>query len=266
MTMLTGFLCFDHRACTVVKAKILSTLSIVTDPLDTEPMEDLRLVVVEDEPLFRDLMVGAIVSRIPGTIVVASFATGEECREAIPNLQVDVLLTDIDLGPGISGPNLGVELRRATSIQGVVLLSNLALPSVLSSIPTDVSGGWSYLLKTSVSNVSQVGRAIMSAYQGNMLIDDALVDELQSNSHSPLDRLTPRQLDVLGRIARGWSNRRIAEDLGLTLRTIESVVSDIITNFDIREDAEGVNSRVRMVLIYLQNTVAKKWQEPQHHV
>ena len=106
----------------------------------------------------------------------------------------------------------------------------------------------------------------MSAYQGNMLIDDALVDELQSNSHSPLDRLTPRQLDVLGRIARGWSNRRIAEDLGLTLRTIESVVSDIITNFDIREDAEGVNSRVRMVLIYLQNTVAKKWQEPQHHV
>jgi len=41
-------------------------------------MEDLRLVIVEDEPLFRDLLVGAIVSRIPGTSVVGSFATGEE--------------------------------------------------------------------------------------------------------------------------------------------------------------------------------------------
>jgi len=91
------------------------------------------------------------------------------------------------------------------------------------------------------------------------LIDDALVDELQSTSESPLDRLTPRQLDVLSRIARGWSNRRIAEDLGLTLRSIESVISDIITNVDIREDIEGLNPRVRMVLTYLENTVAKTW-------
>jgi DNA-binding NarL/FixJ family response regulator len=227
--------------------------------MDTEPMEDLRLVVVEDEPLFRDLLVGAIVSRIPGTSVVGSFATGEECKDAMPTLEADVLVTDIDLGPGISGPNLGVELRRTTTIRGVVLLSNLALPSVLSSIPQDVSGGWAYLLKTSVSNVNQVGRAIMNAAQGNVLIDDALVDELQSTSESPLDRLTPRQLDVLSRIARGWSNRRIAEDLGLTLRSIESVISDIITNVDIREDIEGLNPRVRMVLTYLENTVAKTW-------
>jgi len=111
--------------------------------------------------------------------VVGSFATGEECKDAMPTLEANVLVTDIDLGPGISGPNLGVELRRTTTIRGVVLLSNLALPSVLSSIPQDVSGGWAYLLKTSVSNVNQVGRAIMNAAQGNVLIDDALVDELR---------------------------------------------------------------------------------------
>ncbi len=231
--------------------------------LDTEPMEDLRLVVVEDEPLFRDLLVGAIVSRIPGTTVVGSFATGEECLAAMPNIEADVLVTDIDLGEGVSGPNLGVELRRTTPIRGVVLLSNLALPSVLSSIPQDVSGGWAYLLKTSVSNVNQVGRAVMNAAQGNMLIDDALIDELQSMSESPLDRLTPRQFDVLSRIARGWSNKRIAEDLGLTLRSVESVISDIITNIDLREEVDGINPRVLMVLSYLENTVTKTWSELQ---
>ena len=96
-----------------------------------------------------------------------------------------------------------------------------------------------------------------------MLIDDALIDELQSMSESPLDRLTPRQFDVLSRIARGWSNKRIAEDLGLTLRSVESVISDIITNIDLREEVDGINPRVLMVLSYLENTVTKTWSELQ---
>nr|MCH9737392.1 hypothetical protein [Actinomycetes bacterium] len=65
------------------------------------------------------------------------------------------------------------------------------------------------------------------------------------------------------RIARGWSNKRIAEDLGLTLRSVESVISDIITNIDLREEVDGINPRVLMVLSYLENTVTKTWSELQ---
>lgn len=225
----------------------------------TDPVATLRIIVVEDEPLYLDLLVGAVVSRIAGTKVVGSFATAEEALAQAPSLRADVLLTDIDLGSGMSGPALGIEMRRTTSVRGVVLLSNLALPSVLTTLPADVRGGWSYLLKTSVTSVDQLGRAILQAAEGQVLIDDELVMGLVSAPNTPMDSLTPRQFEVLSRMARGSSNRRIAEDLHLTPRTIESVVSDIIENLGVRNDldADGLNPRVVSVLMYLEHTVLR---------
>ena len=66
-------------------------------------------------------------------------------------------------------------------------------------------------------------------------------------------RITPRQVEVLSGMARGWSNRRIAEELTLTTRTVESIISNIITNLDLREGEDGNNPRVSSVLVYLQH-------------
>ncbi|MSW82170.1 MAG: response regulator [Actinobacteria bacterium] len=216
-------------------------------------MADLRVMIVEDEPLYRELLNVGVVSRIAATKVVGSFATASQALEAAPELAVDVLLTDIDLGPGMNGVNLGIAMRRQTSVRGVVLLSNLALPTVLSTLPADVSGGWSYLLKTSVAEVRQVGRAMRSAARGELLVDEHLVAHLVSQSDTPLDRLTPRQIEVLAGMAQGWSNRRIGIELLLSTRSVESIVSNIITNLDLREADDGMNPRVSSVLLYLQH-------------
>jgi len=217
-------------------------------------MDRVKVLVVEDEPLYRELLVHALVNRIPGVVVVGDCATAEEALAATGPDDVDVLLTDIDLGSGMTGTQLGIELRRRTTTRGVVLLSNLALPGVLTTLPPEIQGGWSYLLKTSVSDIDQLGRAIEAASAGEVIIDDALVDDLVVSTTGPLGELTPRQLDVLSRMARGWSNRRIADDLQITVRTVESVASDIITALRIGNAEDGLNPRVAAVVMYVQNT------------
>ncbi len=223
-------------------------------------MDPVRVVVVEDEPLYRDLLVSALVARIPDTVLVGNFGSAEETLLVAQELRPDVLLTDIDLGGGMTGPALGVEMRRHTTTRGVVLLSNLSLPAVLTTLPTDVQGGWSYLLKTSITDIPMLGNAIAAAAEGRILLDEHLVDDLVPETSGRLGRLTPRQLEVLSRMARGWSNRRVADDLDLTTRSVESLVSHIITNLDLGISDDGINTRVACVLMYIEHTVARSTQ------
>jgi len=227
----------------------------VSEGASAKTMDAIRIIVVEDEPLFLDLLVGAIIARIPIVTVVAKFTNAEECLAQANSLEADVLLTDIDLGAGTTGVNLAVELRERSIVQGVVLLSNLSLPNVIPAVPESVAGGWAYLLKTSASNINQVGRAILAAARGEVLLDEALIGTLAPSEPSPLDSLTPRQFEVLAHMASGQSNKSIAAILGLTPRTVESVVSQIIENLGLRDGAEGLNPRVSSILMYLEHVV-----------
>jgi DNA-binding NarL/FixJ family response regulator len=217
---------------------------------------ELRVAVVEDEPLYRELLVTGLISRLPDMSVVGSFGSAEELTGTLRADDIDVLLVDIDLGPGADGTQLGVHLRRRNRRMGLVLLTNLAMPGLLAGLPEDVRGGWSYLLKTSVADLDQLALAIRESAAGGMVIDAALTRKLVPEHTGPLSPLTPRQVDVLSRMANGWSNKRIAEDLVLSVRTVESVISDIISALAIPKDVDGYNARVACVLVYLKHTVS----------
>lgn len=218
---------------------------------------ELRVAVVEDEPLYRELLVTGLIARLPDVAVVGSFGSAEELTSKLRAEDVDVLLADVDLGAGADGTQLGVHLRRRNRRLGVVLLSNLAMPGLLASLPEDVRGGWSYLLKTSVADLDQLGLAIHESAAGGMVIDSALTRKLTAERSGPLAELTPRQMDVLARMANGWSNKRIADDLVLSVRTVESVISDVIAALAIPKDVDGYNARVACVLVYLRHTVTR---------
>lgn len=218
----------------------------------------LRVAVVEDEPLYRELLTTGLISRLDGIEVVGSFATGEELLAGLEPMAADVLLSDVDLGGGMDGTQAAVHLRRRNPSLGVVLLSNFAMPGLLASLPDDVRGGWSYLLKTSVSDLDQLALAIRESAAGGVVIDEALTRTLVPQRSGPLQELTTRQLDVLARMANGWANKRIAEDLVLSVRTVESIVSDIIAALGVPKDVDGYNARVACVLIYLRHSVARK--------
>jgi len=214
----------------------------------------LDTVVVEDEPLYRDLLCTALVSRLPDIRVVGSFSSAEELLKHSQQTTFDVLLTDIDLGDGEDGYALATRLATARRVRGVVLLSNFTMPAMLADAPTTGGIGWAYLLKTSVSDLKQLQLAIQGAVAGDLVVDSSLTGALTPRSESPLTQLTARQSEVLTLMANGWSNKNIADHLVLSVRSIESVVSDIIRTLGVNPHEPGINARVACVAMYLRST------------
>lgn len=225
-------------------------------------MTDIRVLVVEDEPLYRELLVSAIAARLPEITVVGDCGTSEAALALAASNSIDVLLTDVDLGAGPTGVELGVQLKRQGQVRGVVLLSNLALPAVLTTLPHDARNGWAYLLKTSVAELEQVAEAMRAAADGSILIDRSLVKDLSPSRNSPISRLSPRQREVLSRVALGWSNRRIAEDLVLSVRSVESNISGIIAALGIEAADYTINPRVAAVLAFVQQADYEGIRQP----
>lgn len=224
-------------------------------PSDVAEVRTIRLVVVEDEPLFRDLLVSAL--EASGEFVVeAAFDSGEAAFDHVVEIAPDVAVLDINLAGSMNGVQLGVQLRRAVPTIGIMLLSSLADPTVLASLPPDVAGGWSYLLKGSASDVESVARAIRGAASGLMVIDPVLIAGVGRDQSGPITRLTARQVEVLQLIAEGYTNRAIAERMYVTEKSVENHLSRVYSALDIDASDKGMHPRVQAVLMYLQSLQA----------
>src|SRR3989337_785396 len=106
---------------------------------DTDHTDPMRIVIVEDEDLYRDLLKTALAQE-PRLEVVA-FADGESALEACCRLQPSVAIVDIALGDGMNGVQFGLLLRRELPKVGIVLLSNHLDYEYLRSIPEEVISG-----------------------------------------------------------------------------------------------------------------------------
>jgi DNA-binding NarL/FixJ family response regulator len=209
----------------------------------------LRVVVAEDEALYRELLCAGL-GQQPGLEIVGSFPSGESLIRTLGALQPDVALLDLDLGPGIDGLRTGLRLRADLPDIGVVLLTHHAAPRLLATLPPEALGGWAYLLKRSVADVAALHRAIIDAADGRLVIDPRLVRRRAYHMTGRLGRLTARQRDIVELLAMGWDNGQIASHLSLSTKTVENQLSRIYEALELR----GVHPRVRTVLIYLEET------------
>src|SRR5690348_1959883 len=103
----------------------------------------VKVVLVEDEPLYRDLLRIALTQK-PDIEVLGAFSDGDSALAGIPALQPQVAILDIDLRSSMNGVQLGILLRRQMPDLGVVLLSNHGDPEFVASLPGEVLAGWSY--------------------------------------------------------------------------------------------------------------------------
>ena len=214
--------------------------------MEQELDQPIRVVVAEDEPLFRDLLVKGL-SSIEDLEVVADVASGEEVLDHLSGDPVDVVLLDIHLAGELTGVATGVRVRREWPRTGVVLLSSHADPGIIASLPEDVLGAWSYLLKSSAADLATVARAVRGSAAGLMVVDPALVRE-STRSGSPVDDLTDRQLEVVRLVAQGYTNRAIAEELVLSEKSVENHLSRIYLALGIDASDPTVHARVQATL------------------
>ena len=215
--------------------------------------DTLRLVLVEDDGLYRNLL-SVCLARQPSFQVVGSFADSDEALAHIPALAPQAAILDIDLPGSMDGVALGLALREQLPALGIVLLSNHAIPQLLSSLPRDSASGWSYLLKKSVSDVSVLARAIAGSVTGLVTLDTALVAGMRTREDGCLARLTRRQREVLDLIAQGFTNAAIADTLVVTEKSVEKHVSSLYDGLEIDRTNATLSPRVQAVLVYLKET------------
>lgn len=214
--------------------------------------DPVRILIVEDEGLFRDMLQTALAVQ-PGVQVVGAAATGEAAIEEAERVVPDVVLADIELGAGLNGIETASRIRARHPQAGVVLLSAHRDKQYIASLPAGEARGWSYLLKSSVTDTATLVRAIEGAAAGLVVLDPALVDALRPRPRSAVDSLSDRQRQVLALMAKGYSNAGIAQELVLTEKTVENYVGGIFQALGIERD-EPVHPRVKAILAFLEGT------------
>jgi DNA-binding NarL/FixJ family response regulator len=164
-------------------------------------------------------------------------------------------VTDIRMPPTNSdeGIRFADELRSSHPEIGVVILSMHAEPRYATDLLRDGSDGRAYLLKDRLTDEGELSNALHAVAAGESVIDPQVVEKLvaaRERRTSQLDALTPRELEILGLIAQGRSNRWIATKLTITKRAVERHINAIFLKLDLGEP-EDVNRRVRATLLYL---------------
>jgi DNA-binding NarL/FixJ family response regulator len=215
----------------------------------------IRVVVGEDDLLVRE-GIARLLGTEDGIEIVESCHDEPSVLSAVDELQPDVVLTDIRMPPTQSdeGIRIAAALRDGHPQIGVVVLSQYSDPRYVLSLFDHGSARRAYLFKERLGHRFQLVEAIREVARGGSVVDpkvvEVLIDAPRRAAESPLARLTPRELEVLGQIAQGKSNRAIGESLVLTKRAVEKHVNSIFAKLRLPDD-EDVSRRVYATLMFL---------------
>jgi len=210
------------------------------------------VLVVEDEPLFRELLVRTL-SAEPRLQAVAEAEDGETAVRLARELGPDAVLMDVELGPGMDGIAAAALIKEHRPETGIVFLSAHRDPRYVATLHVDTRPGWSFLLKQNVRNVDTLVRAIEGSVDGLVVLDPALLSGLGPRPGSNLARLTPRQLETLELIAQGYNNAAIAERMVVAEKSVEAYINAIYQELGLSGE-RGIHGRVRACLLYLKES------------
>jgi DNA-binding NarL/FixJ family response regulator len=215
----------------------------------------IRAILGDDDYLVREGVSRAL-SGLPDIEFMGAFADVDSLQRAVDELSPDVVVTDIRMPPTHSdeGIRLAARLRHSHPEVGVVVLSQFDDPVYAMALFEDGSAGRGYLLKERVRTPDDLGRAVREVAAGGSVVDARIVESAlamqRRRQSSRLNELTPRELEILGLIAEGWSNAAIADKLVITKRAVEGHVGAIFTTLDLGASGD-VSRRVKAALMYL---------------
>jgi DNA-binding NarL/FixJ family response regulator len=214
----------------------------------------VRVVIAEDLALLRDGLTRLL--RDNEIEVVAAVADGESLVREVLALRPDLAVVDVRLPPGYrdEGLRAALELRRQLPGTAVLVISQYVEPTYAEELLADRAGGVGYLLKDRIMHVTDFLEAVRRVADGGTALDPEVVAQLfaRRRHDGPLERLTPREREVLAMMAEGRSNAGIAEALVLTVGAVEKHVQSILSKLDLPQSSSD-HRRVLAVLTYLQS-------------
>lgn len=212
----------------------------------------MKIVLVEDHVLLRTGLQRLLEDA--GHTVTSAHASVDGVLQAVVEESPDLVVTDVRLPPTHTdeGVRLALELRGRTPPVPVLLLSQYVERRHAADLLAENDGGVGYLLKDRVSDIDTFLAAIDDIAAGAAVIDSHVVRQLlRRGSTTVLDRLTPRENEVLELVAQGQSNRAIADRLVLSASAVEKHISSIFDKLDLFPDDVDHHRRVRAAVLWL---------------
>jgi DNA-binding NarL/FixJ family response regulator len=212
----------------------------------------MRVVIADDSVLMRAGLVRLL--QDAGFEVVAEASNAEDLLRKVRAHRPAVAVTDIRMPPTQTDEGLRAaqQIRREMPEVGVLVLSQYIDEGYAVELLQGSAEGIGYLLKDRVSDISAFTDALRRVGEGGSALDPEVVSQLlgRRRANDPLDRLTPREREVLGHMAQGRSNAAIARSLVVTDRAIEKHVTSIFSKLGLSSVEDG-HRRVLAVLAYL---------------
>jgi DNA-binding NarL/FixJ family response regulator len=217
----------------------------------------VRVVIAEDLALLRDGMVRLLEAN--GFEIVAAVDNADALVHEVKLEEPDVAIVDIRLPPTFrdEGLRAALELRRTSPATAILVVSQYVERTYATELLAGAgeAGGIGYLLKDRVMDVGDFVDAVRRVGNGGAALDPEVVAQLlgRRRGQSPVDRLTPRERQVLELMAEGRSNAGIAQALVLTVRAVEKHVASIFQKLRLAP-SDSENRRVLAVLAYLEES------------
>lgn len=212
----------------------------------------MRVVIADDSALLREGL--AELLRANGVMVVGTADNATLLLHEVARTEPDAVIVDIRMPPTQTDEGLRAasDLRARRPDLGVLVLSQYLESEYATSLLESAPGHIGYLLKDRVSHVGVLVDALDRIVAGECVIDPTIITRLlrRPRDPGPLDRLTPREHEVLGLMAEGRSNQGIAERIFVSEKTVEASVRQILHKLGIAGSPDD-NRRVLAVLEYL---------------
>ena len=212
----------------------------------------MRVVIAEDEALLREGL--ARLLRDAGVDVVGTAGTPGELDALVRRLVPDVAIVDIKMPPTHTEEGLvaAQRIRSEHPTVAVLVLSQYLESAYATRLLESHAESVGYLLKDRVSDVAVLVDALRRVHEGESVLDPTIVQRLlrRKREADPLSELTARELEVLGLMAEGHSNRAIEAALVVSPKTVEAHIRQIFMKLGF-DEAPDRHRRVLAVLAYL---------------
>jgi DNA-binding NarL/FixJ family response regulator len=203
-------------------------------------VSELKVLVVDDHPMFREGLAG-VVESLPWATVVGEAEDGEAAVAEALRTRPDVVLMDLQM-PGTNGLEATRRIVEAAPATAVVVLTMVENDEAVAAALR--AGARGYLVKG--ASKQEITRALEAAAHGEVILGAGVGAGVlarlvtRGDALAPFQQLSDREREVLDLVARGLTNGAIAQQLFLSEKTVRNVVSSILTKLPAATRAEAV--------------------------
>jgi len=210
---------------------------------DIESTGPIRILCVDDHPLVRK-GIASILANEPDMVLVAEANNGREAVSLFKEHKPDVTLMDLRM-PEIDGTSATRMIRQEAQDARIIALTSYdGDQDIYRALEAGVRG---YILKEMVH--TEVVRAIRTVHSGKRLMPQEVAERL--SEYFPQVALTPREVEVLGCVAKGMANKEIATRLGTASGTVKMHIQNILAKLGASDRTHAVTIAMERGILHL---------------